>query len=147
MSRHKTVAGFALVLFAFLTFVLPGQDKPPQSEPSTKPEVSSHTLRVDVDLVLATVTVTDRSGRFVTGLEKENFKVSEDKVPQDLSYFSSEDVPLSVGIILDISGSMKDKLKTAVEAAITFMKGGSPDDEYFLVEYDIESQACTLHRF
>ena len=71
----------------------------------------------------------------VTGLEKENFKLAEDKVPQEISYFSSEDIPLSVGIILDVSGSMKDKLKTAVEAAITFMKGGSPDDEYFLVEF------------
>ena len=92
-------------------------------------------IDVDVDVVLATVTVTDRNGRYVTGLEKENFKLTEDKVPQEISYFSSEDIPLSVGIILDVSGSMKDKLKTAVEAAITFMKGGSPDDEYFLVEF------------
>jgi Ca-activated chloride channel family protein len=88
-----------------------------------------------VDLVLANVTVTLRDGRFVTGLEKENFKLAEDKVPQDIVYFSSEDIPVSVGIILDVSGSMKDKLKTAVEAAVTFMKGGSPDDEYFLVEF------------
>ena len=135
MNRHKRNAGFALVLFAFLTCVLLSQDNVPQSDKSPKPEVSDQVLKVDVDLVLATVTVTDRNGRFVTGLEKENFKLSEDKVPQELTYFSSEDVPLSVGIILDVSGSMKDKLKTAVEAAMTFMKGGSPDDEYFLVEF------------
>ena len=135
MSQQKSKTGVALVLFALLTCVLSAQDQPPRPEQTTKPEVSPHQLRVDVDLVLATVTVTDRNGRFVTGLEKENFKLSEDKVPQEIAYFSSEDIPLSVGIILDVSGSMKDKLKTAVEAAITFMKGGSPDDEYFLVEF------------
>jgi Ca-activated chloride channel family protein len=56
-------------------------------------------------------------------------------VPQDITELSSEDIPVSVGIIFDVSGSMKDKLKTAVQAAITFLKGGSPDDEYFLVEF------------
>jgi Ca-activated chloride channel homolog len=135
MSQQKSTTGVAVVLFTLLTCALAAQDQPPRSEQSTKPEVSPHQLKVDVDLVLATVTVTDRNGRFVTGLEKENFKISEDKVAQDIAYFSSEDIPLSVGIILDVSGSMKDKLKTAVEAAITFMKGGSPDDEYFLVEF------------
>ena len=117
-----------------MTCVLSAQPRQSQS-PKQAPEVSPHSIDVDVDLVLATVTVTDRNGRYVTGLEKENFKLAEDKVPQEISYFSSEDIPLSVGIILDVSGSMKDKLKTAVEAAITFMKGGSPDDEYFLVEF------------
>ena len=117
-----------------LTCVFSAQPRQSQS-PKQEPEVSPHSIDVDVDLVLATVTVTDRNGRYVTGLEKENFKLAEDKVPQEISYFSSEDIPLSVGIILDVSGSMKDKLKTAVEAAITFMKGGSPDDEYFLVEF------------
>jgi len=61
-----------------------------------------------------------REGRFVTGSEKENFKIFEDKVLQQVVSFSSEDVPVSVGIILDVSGSMREKLKTAVKAAITF---------------------------
>jgi Ca-activated chloride channel family protein len=132
VNRAKRKVGATLFLFAVATCVLSAQQNTPR--PQT-PEVSPHSLKVDVDLVLANVTVTDRSGRFVTGLERENFKLAEDKVPQDILYFSAEDIPLSVGIILDVSGSMKDKLKTAVEAAITFMKGGSPDDEYFLVEF------------
>ena len=135
MSQQRIQHGAVLVLFALLTCVLSAQDQPPRQEQSTKPDIATHNLVVDVDIVQTTVTVTDRSGRFVTGLEKENFKIFEDKVPQEVTYFSSEDIPLSVGIILDVSGSMKDKLKTAVEAAITFMKGGSPDDEYFLVEF------------
>lgn len=132
MIRYKGIFGVAAVVFALLTCALSAQQR---TEQTPKPDVSPHTLKVDVDLVLTTVTVTDRTGRYVTGLEKENFTLTEDKVPQDLLYVSSEDIPLSVGIILDVSGSMKDKLKTAVEAAITFMKGGSPDDEYFLVEF------------
>jgi len=126
MNREKGKLGATLLLLV-LTCALSAQER--------KPEQSPHNLRVDVDVVLATATVTDRDGRFVTGLEKENFKISEDKVPQDIVYFSSEDVPVSVGIIFDVSGSMKDKLKTAVQAALTFLKGGSPDDEYFLVEF------------
>jgi Ca-activated chloride channel homolog len=139
MSRARQKVGTALLVFAVFTCVLSAQRKAdtPQAETPQKdePQVSPHGINVDVDLVLANVTVTLRDGRFVTGLEKENFKLYEDKVPQEIAYFSSEDIPLTVGIILDVSGSMKDKLKTAVEAAITFMKGGSPDDEYFLVEF------------
>ena len=135
MSREKRKVSLAICVFTVLTCVFSAQPRQAQSPKQQAPEVSPHSIDVDVDIVLATVTVTDRNGRYVTGLEKENFKLAEDKVPQEISYFSSEDIPLSVGIILDVSGSMKDKLKTAVEAAITFMKGGSPDDEYFLVEF------------
>jgi Ca-activated chloride channel family protein len=139
MSRARQKVGTALLVFAVFTCVLSAQRQAdtPQAETPQKdePQLSPHGINVDVDLVLANVTVTLRDGRFVTGLEKENFKLYEDKVPQEIAYFSSEDIPLTVGIILDVSGSMKDKLKTAVEAAITFMKGGSPDDEYFLVEF------------
>jgi Ca-activated chloride channel family protein len=99
------------------------------------PTQSTPTIRFDVDLVLATATVSTPDGRLVTGLEKEHFSVTEDKIGQDIVYFSAEDAPLSVGIIFDVSGSMKYKLKTAIEAAITFMKSGSPDDEYFLVPF------------
>jgi len=127
MNREKGKLAATLLLLLVLTCVLSAQEP--------KPEQSPHNLKVDVDVVLATATVTDRDGRFVTGLEKENFKISEDKVPQELTYFSSEDIPVSVGIIFDVSGSMKDKLKTAVQAAMTFLKGGNPDDEYFLVEF------------
>ncbi len=126
MSWEKGKIAVALLLLTALTCALSAQ---------TRLEQSPHSLRVDVDLVLATATVTDRDGRFVTGLEKENFKITEDKIPQDIAYFSSEDIPVSVGIVFDVSGSMKDKLKTAVQAAITFLKNGSPDDEYFLVEF------------
>ena len=92
-------------------------------------------LKVDVDLVLVNATVTDPQNRYVTGLEQENFQIWEDKVEQKIAYFSAEDVPVSLGVIFDISGSMKDKISTARDAAVTFFKTGNPDDEYFLVEF------------
>jgi Ca-activated chloride channel family protein len=130
MNRMKVKGGGASLLLILLTCALStsvAQERQIQQSP--------HVLTVDVDVVLATATVTADDGRFVSGLEKENFKIYEDKVPQEIAYFSSEDIPVSVGIIFDVSGSMKDKLKTAVDAAFTFIKGGSPDDEYFVIEF------------
>jgi Ca-activated chloride channel homolog len=71
----------------------------------------------------------------VSGLEQEHFQIWEDKIEQKIEYFSSEDVAMSLGMIFDVSGSMKDKISTARDAAVTFLKTGNPDDEYFLVEF------------
>src|SRR4029453_7505244 len=92
-------------------------------------------IKVDVELTLVNATVTDPQNRIVTGLEREHFELWEDKIAQQIEYFSSEDVPLSLGIIFDVSGSMKDKLSVARDAAVTFLKAGNPEDEYFLVEF------------
>jgi Ca-activated chloride channel family protein len=93
------------------------------------------TLKVDVGLVLVNATVSDPQGRVVTGLEPEHFQLWEDKVEQKIEYFSSEDTPLSLGLIFDATGSMQDKISTARDAAVTFLKAGNPEDEYFLVEF------------
>ena len=96
------------------------------------------TLRVNVDLVLIHATVTDPQNRYVTGLDQDHFEIFEDRIEQELQYFSSEDVALSLGIVFDVSGSMKDKLSVARDAAVTFLKTGSPEDEYFLTEFSEE---------
>src|SRR3954454_25231757 len=79
-------------------------------------------IRVDTTLVLINVTVTDPLNRFVTGLEKEHFKLTEDKVEQSITQFSSEDAPLSVGLVFDCSGSMGNKLAKSRQAAAQFFK-------------------------
>src|SRR5215471_2158340 len=71
------------------------------------------TLRVDVNLVLVPVTVTDRNGRFITGLDRSRFQILEDGVPQAISSFTTEELPVSIGLVLDVSGSMKQKLNLA----------------------------------
>ena len=92
-------------------------------------------IRVDTTLVLIPVAVTDPMSRFVTGLDKENFKLFEDKVEQSVTQFSSEDAPLSVGIVFDTSGSMGAKLQRSRQAVAQFMKTANPQDEFFLVEF------------
>ena len=92
-------------------------------------------IRVDTTLVLIPVTVTDPMNRFVTGLDKENFKIFEDKQEQRLTQFSSEDAPLSIGVLFDISGSMGKKLDKARQAVTQFFKTANPEDEFFLIEF------------
>jgi len=95
----------------------------------------NQTIKVDVDLVLVNATVSDSKGRMVTGLEQENFRIWEDKVEQKVEYFSSEDTPMSIGLIFDATGSMEDKISRARDAAVGFLRTGNPEDEFFLVTF------------
>src|SRR5258706_224672 len=100
----------------------------------------SQALNIDVNLALVNVTVTDPYSRIVTGLEPDNFRVFEDNVEQEVVNFSSEDVPISIGVILDLSGSMANKLGKAKEAALQFFKTANPQDEFFLVGFNERAQ-------
>ena len=93
-------------------------------------------VHVDVELALINVTVTDPHNRLITGLESANFRLFENNVEQEIEYFSSEDVPISIGIIFDLSGSMANKVGKAKEAALEFFKTANPQDEFFLVSFN-----------
>jgi len=108
--------------------------KPPANAPDDTDRRSS--IRIDTTLVLIPVSVTDPMNRFVTGLERDHFKVFEDKVEQDIRQFSSEDAPLSVGLVFDTSGSMGNKLQKARQAVAQFFKTANPEDEFFLVQFN-----------
>jgi len=101
------------------------------------PSLKTHTkpLKVDVSLVLVPVTITDPLNRLVTGLDKENFQIYEDQTPQELRTFSSEDAPVSIGVIFDMSGSMNSKIERAREAVIEFFKTSNPQDEFFMITF------------
>ncbi len=105
-----------------------------------RPRGPDRTIRVDVDLVLVNITVTDPFNRLVTGLEKENFRVFEDNTEQEIVHFSSEDVPISMGVIFDMSGSMSNKVDKARLAAVQFFKTANPQDEFFLVSFNDRAQ-------
>src|SRR5262249_17925925 len=92
-------------------------------------------LKVDVDLVMVNVTVADSDNRFITDLKAENFQIFEDKIEQQIRYFANEASPVSIGIIFDLSHSMERKLNFARDAAFKFLQTGTPQDEYFLVEF------------
>lgn len=99
--------------------------------------VTTHapTIKSKVDLVLVPVTVTDPLNRLVTGLDKENFEVYEGKEKEEVRHFSSEDAPISLGVIFDMSGSMASKIERAREAVIEFFKTANPQDEFFLITF------------
>jgi len=94
-------------------------------------------LRIDTTLVLVPVGVTiAATGKLLTGLEKDNFELTEDKISQEIATFGSEDVPLSVGIVFDCSGSMGSKLERSRQAVAQFMRTANPEDEFFLVQFN-----------
>jgi len=98
-------------------------------------------LIVNTDLITMNVTLTDLYGRFVTGLTKEAFTVLDDKEPQEITFFSDEDAPVSLGVIFDVSGSMgKDKIAKAREALKHFIETSHASDEYFLIGFNQRSQ-------
>ena len=92
-------------------------------------------IKVDVNLVLVPVTITDPMNRLVTGLDKENFSIFEGKESQEIRHFSSEDAPVSLGVVFDMSGSMSSKIERAREAVIEFFKTANPQDEFFMITF------------
>ncbi len=93
-------------------------------------------IRMNVDLVLVPVTVTDPMNRLVTGLEQEDFKIYENNGEQRIKSFAAEDAPVSIGIIFDLSGSMTSKLVRAKESILQFIKTANPQDEFFVIGFN-----------
>ena len=93
-------------------------------------------ISVDVELVQLPVSVVDRDGVPVIGLDQQHFEVFEDGVRQEMSLFEHEDVPISVGLVIDNSGSMRNKRERVNSAALVFVREGNPEDETFIVNFD-----------
>ena len=132
-----------LALYVLLPFPAAAQTNGPEPRIRPAPELaqgSSKPIQLDVSLVLINMTVTDPYDRLVTGLEKENFRVFEDGREQEVTTFSSEDVPISIGVIFDMSGSMSDKIGRARQAALQFLKTANPRDEFFMVSFNDRAQ-------
>ncbi len=109
----------------------------PRSRPSGKQlSIPGASLRVDTSLVLVPVTVNDELNHPITGLEKQNFRVLDDKIEQVISAFSREDEPIAMGVVFDTSGSMQGTLPQGRLATSQFLQLANPEDEFFLVEFD-----------
>jgi len=138
------------ISFLFLGIVIWKFPAPAIAQSAVPDDVSHNTpgqpikpgqsLHIDVELTLVNVTVSDPYGRLVTGLEPDNFRVFENNVEQEIQFFSSEDVPISIGVIFDLSGSMANKVGKANEAAMEFFKTANPQDEFFLVSFNDRAQ-------
>ncbi len=130
--------------------VQPRELEKPKEAPKPDPisatnGLSAHVrpLKVDVDLVLVPVTITDPMNRLVTGLDKENFQLYEGNASQEIRTFSAEDAPVSLGVIFDSSGSMSTKMDRAKEAVIEFFKTANPQDEFFMITFNDEPDEIT----
>jgi Ca-activated chloride channel family protein len=104
--------------------------------PRAWPQHAAHgSFKVDSTLVLVNVAVTDARGRFVTGLGRQDFQVFEEKTAQTVAYFSAEEAPVSVGLVLDFSGSMAPNFSRLQQAVAEFLKSANPRDEFALIEF------------
>jgi Ca-activated chloride channel homolog len=160
--RKEIVAGVlrlkfpAIFLAAFLMAALLGLPAPAQNDqgqlpPSTVPNIppppglnppgqpsQGGAIKASVDLVVLHVTITNDAGQFVGDLKKTDFRVLENKVDQNISVFSREDVPVTMGLVIDNSGSMREKREQVNSAAMTFVKTSNPQDEAFVVNFNDE---------
>ncbi|HEU0007569.1 MAG TPA: VWA domain-containing protein [Terriglobia bacterium] len=100
------------------------------------PEAPPYTISLNVDLVLLDVSVVDHDGKFVSDLEVENFRIYEDGRPEAIAYFLKKDVPVTVGLAIDNSGSMRGKRAGIVAAAMSFVEASNPHDEMFVVHFN-----------
>jgi Ca-activated chloride channel homolog len=99
-------------------------------------QVSAQSFSVDVNLVVLHATVVDKKGGFVSDLGKQNFEVFEDGKPQTIQYFSHEDVPVAVGLLVDNSGSMRPKRPDVTAAAESFVQASNPQDHMFIINFN-----------
>jgi Ca-activated chloride channel family protein len=106
-----------------------------QPAPSPSPE-SRYTINVNVREVVLHATVRTRKGTPVAGLGIENFQVFEDRVQQPIKHFSHEDIPVTVGLVIDNSGSMRPKRAEVIAAALAFAGSSNPQDQMFLVNFN-----------
>jgi Ca-activated chloride channel homolog len=135
VQRKIILLACSLVLLAPLAFFgqVVVQPRPKPSAPEeNKPKAN---IRVDTNMVLVPVTVSNPYNQPVTGLEKEHFKIFDDKVEQTITQFSMDDEPVAVGLVFDVSGSMGNKLRESRQAAAEFFKTANREDEFFLVEF------------
>jgi len=122
----------AFTLFS-LSLVLDGPTLVSAQQGRDEPQLG---VAVDVDLVVFNVTVTDRRGRSVTGLQGSDFQIDEEGRAQDVALFDATDVPASVGLIVDNSGSMADKRAEVIGAALAFVAASNPRDEMFVINFN-----------
>jgi VWFA-related protein len=115
---------------------IPSVPSSPPPPPDPNAARQDNKIRIDVNLVVLHTTVLDDRGRFADGLKQDNFRVFEDKVEQKLSVFKREDIPVSMGLVIDNSGSMRDKRARVNQAAITLVEASNPQDEAFVVNFN-----------
>ncbi len=133
-NRHRSCVLGPLLL---LPLIAAGGAAAPQTPPAVEvQEPGEYRISVNLDLVVLHAAVRDRNGRFAPGLRARNFQVYEDGVLQSIRLFQNEDTPVTVGLVVDHSGSMRQKLNDVIAAARIFIQASNPEDEMFVVNFN-----------
>jgi Ca-activated chloride channel homolog len=123
-------------LVALAVIVLPSLARPQDSSPAQNHQGDDYTISVNVDMVVLRATVQNHKGTLVSGLGKDDFQVYEDGVLQQIKHFSHEDIPVTVGLVIDNSGSMRPKRADVIAAALAFARSSNPEDQMFVVNFN-----------
>jgi Ca-activated chloride channel family protein len=123
-------------LIAVVAFILPSAARPQESSSQKSYPGDDYTIGVNVDMVVLQATALDHKGTLVSGLTKGEFHVYEDGVLQQIKYFTHEDIPVTVGLVVDNSGSMRPKRADVVTAALAFARSSNPLDQMFVVNFN-----------
>ena len=119
-----------------LLMALPALAPPQEKASSERRPVDPYTIRVSVDMVVLHATVRNHKGTPVSGLAEGDFQVYEDGVLQEIKYFSHEDIPVTVGLVVDNSGSMRPKRPEVIAAALAFARSSNPQDQMFVINFN-----------
>jgi Ca-activated chloride channel family protein len=136
MRRRNNIFIFGAALAG--TALLFAQQKPPVPAPAATPDSGDAVFTADTRLVPLNVTVTDKGGHLVPGLPRSAFQVMENGVVQQIKDFKHEDVPVSLGLVVDNSGSMRDKRQSVESSALALVRDSNPQDEVFVVNFNDE---------
>jgi Ca-activated chloride channel homolog len=118
-------------------FILPGFALAQEISPSqSRHSDDQYTISVSVEMVVLNATVRNRNGVLVSGLGKEDFQVYEDGIPQQIEFFSHDDIPVTVGLVVDNSGSMRTKRPEVISAALAFARSSNVEDQMFVVSFN-----------
>src|SRR6516162_1851314 len=134
MSRSIVLSVLLIGCSVFVLAQNPQQT--PTSGDVQKQGNKDYVISVDTTLIQVPVSVHDKDGRPINNLTREQFQVFEDKVQQQIKLFAHEDVPISLGLVIDNSGSMRNKRERVNSAALTFVRESNPEDESFIVNFD-----------
>lgn len=138
--RQQIILSIVVFLLVFVPAFLP-QNVTAQVNPTANQTPRDEKITVNTDLITLNVSVTDQTGRAVTGLTKNNFSIYDNKELQDIYFFSDADLPASVSIVFDTSGSMSEsKILQAKEALARFIRTSKDDDEFFLVDFNTRAR-------
>jgi len=136
LCRHKLASAFRSLNVLLMVILVCSVASAQETQPSQSDSDDDYTLKLNADMVILNATVLDHHNALVSGLDKADFRIYEDHLLQPIKYFSHEDIPVTVGVVVDNSGSMGPKRNDVIAAALAFARSSNPHDQMFVVNFN-----------